>query len=224
MAATAQGSASAALAPRSLVRLQVQQQAEDDWAGLLALLVTDLEGFTTLVEQLGDVEAREWMHVHNRIVRDALLAHGGREVAHTGDGIMAAFRSVAAGLACAIEVQRALHAYTRGHLDAPLCARIGVHVGEPLPEEGRLFGTCVNTAVRVCAAAPAQGVLVSDLARQLAAGRSFRFAASRKVVLKGLDQPMQVHELLWDPGDAADGPKALPGLRNAAVASTRQAG
>jgi class 3 adenylate cyclase len=211
------------LAPRSLVRLPIRQQPDDEFDGLLALLVTDLEGFTTLVEQLGDVEAREWMHVHNRIVRDAILAHGGREVAHTGDGIMAAFRSVAAALAAAIDVQRGLGAHTRNNLTAPLRARIGVHVGEPLPEEGRLFGTCVNTAVRVCAAAPAQSVLVSDLARQLAAGRSFRFAASRKVALKGLVQPMQVHELLWDAGDATDGRAAVSGIRSA-VANATQAG
>jgi class 3 adenylate cyclase len=222
MAATAQESVPAALASRSLVRLPIKAHAENDFGGLLALLVTDLEGFTTLVEQLGDVNAREWMHVHNRIVRDAIFAHGGREVAHTGDGIMAAFRSVAAALAAAIDVQRGLHAYTRTNLDAPLRARIGVHAGEPLPEEDRLFGTCVNTAVRVCAAAQAQSVLVSDLARQLAAGRNFRFAASRKVALKGLGQPLQVHELLWD-AEAADGRTALPGIRSA-VANASQAG
>lgn len=221
MVASAQEFAPALLAPRSLVRLPIRPQ-EEDFSGLLALLVTDLEGFTTLVERLGDEEAREWMHVHNRIVRDAILANGGREVAHTGDGIMAAFRSVAAALAAAIEVQRGLRAHTRDHLDAPLRARIGVHAGEPLPEEGRLFGTCVNTAVRVCASAPAQSVLVSDLARQLAAGRSFRFAASRKIALKGLGQPMQVHELLWNASEA-DGRSAASGIRNA-VANASQIG
>jgi class 3 adenylate cyclase len=214
MAASAQQLPPALLAPHSLVRLPIRPQDEDDFSGLLALLVTDLEGFTSLVERLGDVEAREWMHAHNRIVRDAILAHGGREVAHTGDGIMAAFRSVAAALAAAIEVQRGLCAHTRNNQGAPLRARIGVHAGEPLPEEGRLFGTCVNTAVRVCAAAPAQSVLVSDLARQLAAGRSFRFAGSRAVALKGLGQPMQVHELLWDAGE---------GIRGA-IANASQAG
>ena len=132
-----------------------------------------IEGFTTLVERLGDLEARALMQVHNRIVRAALLEHAGREVAHTGDGIMAAFRSVAAALQAAIEIQCALEAHTRAQPEAALAPRIGVHAGEPLPEEGRLFGTCVDTAVRVCEASGATRVLVSDLARQLAAGRAF---------------------------------------------------
>jgi class 3 adenylate cyclase len=216
---TVRASASSAAAERALVRLRLEPTPRDDWSGLLALLVTDLEGFTTQVEQLGDVPAREWMHMHNRIVRDAVVAHGGREVAHTGDGVMAAFRSVAAALEAAIDVQRGLHAHTNEHREAPLRARIGVHAGEPLPEEGRLFGTCVNACVRVCAAAQARSVLVTDLVRQLAAGRSFRFAAARKVALKGLGQPMQLHELLWDAREA-------PGLNGGGLhrASARRAG
>ena len=164
---------------------------------MLALLVTDLEGFTPLVERLGDLKARALMQVHNRIVRDALRVHDGREVAHTGDGIMAAFRSVASALQAATEIQSALDEHTRAQPEVPLRARIGVHAGEPLPEDGRLFGTCVNTAVRVCAASGATRVLVSDLVRQLAAGRAFRFAPEGAVALKGLAAPMQVHELLW---------------------------
>src|SRR4051794_35201482 len=152
-------------ARRALVRLpypttsQAEPFAFD--GGLLALLVTDLEGFTPLVERLGDLEARTLMQVHNRIVRDALCVPAGREIAHTGDGIMAAFRSVASALHAAIEIQSTLDEHTRERPDAPLRARIGVHAGEPLPEDGRLFGTCINTAVRVCAASGATRVLVS---------------------------------------------------------------
>ena len=186
---------------RALVRLPYPTTSAADPVAfdgcLLALLVTDLEGFTTWVERLGDLEARALMHVHNRIVRDALLVHGGREIAHTGDGVIAAFRSVTSALRAAIEIQCALEAHTREQPEMPLRARIGVHAGEPLPEEGRLFGTCVNTAVRVCAASGAQRVLVSDLVRQLAAGRAFRFEPAGPVALKGLTQPMHVHELLW---------------------------
>ncbi len=45
---------------------------------------------------------------HDAIVRSELEAHDGREVKHTGDGIMASFNSVAAAVASGIAMQRAL--------------------------------------------------------------------------------------------------------------------
>jgi class 3 adenylate cyclase len=75
--------------------------------------------------------------------------------------------------------------------------RIGVHAGEPLPEDGRLFGTCINTAVRVCSAAPPSRVVVSDVVCLLASGRSFKFAPLGLIALKGFDSPMPLSEFLW---------------------------
>jgi class 3 adenylate cyclase len=60
-----------------------------------------------------------------------------------------------------------------------------------------LFGTCLNTAVRVCAVASAESVLVSELACQLVAGRPFRFNDGAVVALKGLREPLRVRELIW---------------------------
>jgi class 3 adenylate cyclase len=57
---------------------------------------------------LGDEMAMEFLRVHDRIVRDALAAAKGREVKHTGDGIMASFVSAAAAVRCAVQIQREL--------------------------------------------------------------------------------------------------------------------
>ena len=117
---------------------------------------------------------------------------------------MAAFRSVAAALQATIEIQCALEAHTRAQPEAPLRARVGVHAGEPLPEEGRLFGTCVNTAVRVCAAAGGQRVLVSDLGAPARRRACVPFRAGR-------------------PG-RAQGPRTTDARASADVASAANAG
>jgi len=166
--------------------------------GLLALLVTDVEQFTAIVERLGDVGARNLMRAHNRLLRSCLSAHAGSEIMHTGDGVIAAFRSVARALSCAIQIQRELEAFSASSRADPLRVRMGVHAGEPLAEEGRLFGICVNTAVRVCSSAAASRVLVTDVVCQLAAGQPFAFAPLGVVALHGIEQPMQLSELLWD--------------------------
>jgi len=44
------------------------------------------------------------------IVRTELTAHGGREIKHTGDGLMAAFTSVVASIEFAKDAQRRLEA------------------------------------------------------------------------------------------------------------------
>jgi class 3 adenylate cyclase len=161
------------------------------------LLVTDLEGFTPLLARLGDLQARPIMRAHDRALRECLRAHRGRTVVHTGDGVIAAFRSVNNALACAAHMQRRFAAPTdpQGVL---LRLRIGIHAGEPLAERGRLFGLCVNMAVRICKTAPAGSVWVSDLVRECAACDVGNFRSRGLFPLKGFDEPASLHELICE--------------------------
>src|SRR3990170_1759277 len=69
------------------------------------ILFTDVEGSTALTDRLGDAKARELLREHERIVREALKAHGGSEVKTMGDGFMASFSSATKALECAIAMQ-----------------------------------------------------------------------------------------------------------------------
>jgi adenylate cyclase len=141
---------------------------------------------------LGDGRAQELVRVHNEIVRGALAAHGGAETKHTGDGIMASFPSASSALACAVAVQRAVAA----RADAPR-VRIGLNAGEPVAEEADLFGTAVQLARRVCDHAGPGQILVSDVVRQLAAGKGFAFSDVGAVALKGFEEPVRLFEVPW---------------------------
>ncbi len=83
-------------------------------AGLVTILFTDMEGSTTLTQRLGDAKAQEVLREHNTIVRDALKAHGGSEIKHTGDGVMASFPTASRALVCAIAVQQGFDERNRG--------------------------------------------------------------------------------------------------------------
>ncbi|MDO8613089.1 MAG: adenylate/guanylate cyclase domain-containing protein [Dehalococcoidia bacterium] len=74
------------------------------------ILFTDVEGSTALTQRLGDAKAREVLREHERIVREALAAHGGSEVKTMGDGFMASFASATRALECAVAIQRAFAA------------------------------------------------------------------------------------------------------------------
>ena len=168
--------------------------------GLCTILFTDVEGSTALTERLGDAKAREVLRNHERIVREALQAHGGAEVKAMGDGFMASFSSATRALECAVAMQRAFAEYNAGvgaHRDAPLNIRIGLNAGEPIAEEADLFGTAVNVAARIAAQAKGGEILVANVVKELAAGKRFLFADRGEVALRGFEGPVRLYEVDW---------------------------
>jgi class 3 adenylate cyclase/pimeloyl-ACP methyl ester carboxylesterase len=161
------------------------------------ILISDMEGSTTLTQRLGDARAQDVLHTHNAILRDALKAHGGSEIKHTGDGIMASFASASRALECAIAMQRAFARHNESNADVPIRVRIGLNAGEPVAEEEDLFGTAVQLAARVCAHAEPGQILVAIVVRELAAGKKFLFADLGETALRGFEDPVRLYEVSW---------------------------
>jgi class 3 adenylate cyclase len=169
-------------------------------SGLVTILFTDMEGSTTLTQRLGDAKAQEVLRTHNTIVRDALKAHSGSQIKHTGDGIMALFTSARRALECAIAIQRALAQHNGENPETPIRVRIGLNAGEPVAEEEDLFGTAVQLAARICAQAQPGEILVPIVVRELAAGKGFLFADLGDVALRGFEDPVRLYEVRWRQG------------------------
>jgi len=165
--------------------------------GFCTILFTDVEGSTALTERLGDAKAREVLRDHERIVREALRAHGGAEVKAMGDGFMASFSSATRALECAIAMQRAFAAHDDEHPETPIRVRIGLNAGEPIAEEADLFGTAVIMAARIAAQAEGGEILASDVVRQLVAGKGFLFADRGEVALRGFEDPVRLYDVRW---------------------------
>jgi adenylate cyclase len=159
----------------------------------LTLLFTDMTSSTSLTQQLGDAKAQELVRAHDAIVRDALKASGGSEIKHTGDGIMASFASASRALECAIAIQRAVAECN----DERLGVHIGLNAGEPVAEDGDLFGTSVQLARRICDQAAGGEIMASDVVRQLVAGKGFLFADRGDVALRGFEDPVRLYEVRW---------------------------
>ena len=112
-------------------------------------------------------------------------AFGGRVLDPTVESVPASFPGPSAALACARALLR-----TSGEL------RIGIHCGEPLAiEEGRLFGTAVWTAARLCGRAePGRIVLSATAATLLPESRRRPLTSAGSVRLRGLAEPVEVFE------------------------------
>ena len=75
-----------------------------DNSAFRAIMFTDMVGSTEMTVQLGDKMAVELLKAHDAIIRRSLEQHGGSEVKHLGDGIMASFSEVPASVACAMKI------------------------------------------------------------------------------------------------------------------------
>ncbi|HEV8205074.1 MAG TPA: nickel-binding protein [Acidimicrobiia bacterium] len=162
-----------------------------------AILFTDLCGSVEQTSQLGDEGHLAVLRVHNTIVRTELDSHDGREVKHTGDGIMAAFNSVASAVAFAIAAQRAFRDHNEGSA-IPLDVKIGISAGEPVTDDNDdLFGAAVQLAARLCDSASGGEIAVSIAVRELCVGKQFVFEDRGPVQLKGLPEPTAVYRVSW---------------------------
>jgi adenylate cyclase len=180
-----------------------QQAERPAVSGLLTIMFTDIEASTTMTRTLGDAGAQELLRRHNEIIRGALRESGGTEIKHTGDGIMASFGSASAALGCAASVQRAFTEHNEREPSSPVRVRIGLNAGEPVEEDGDLFGTAVQMAARICARAEPGQVLAANVVRELAAGKRFLFADHGDVVLRGFEDPVRLYELHWSDAPAS---------------------
>ena len=157
--------------------------------GVRSILFTDICNSTETTQRLGDLAAMAIIRDHDQIVRSALESHDGREVKHTGDGIMASFSSVAASVEAALSIQGDLHRRNEG-AEVTLDLRIGIAAGEPITDNEDLFGAAVQLAARLCSAAAPGSIAVSVAVRELCIGKPFRFHDLGLLELKGFPQPI----------------------------------
>ncbi len=169
--------------------------------GIRTVLFTDIVGSTTLTQSVGDEEAMALLNVHDTIVRDALVSLNGREIKHTGDGIMASFFSAAAAVKCATRIQRDLSKHKEKRHKCQIKVRIGAAAGEPVEHHQDLFGSTVQLAARLCSHAEPDQILVSNVVAELCIGKGLMFRVLGEVSFKGFDRPVRVHAVEW-PGEA----------------------
>jgi class 3 adenylate cyclase len=160
------------------------------------VMFTDIVGSTDLTQRLGDEAAMEFLQVHDTVVRDALAACKGREVKHTGDGIMASFVSAAGAVRCAARIQHAMAHQTERRRHR-LQVRIGGAAGEPVEQNSDIFGATVQLAARLCAYAQPEQILVSNVVAELCVGKGLAFRSLGEVSLKGFDRSVCVHVVEW---------------------------
>ncbi|MBL8363609.1 MAG: tetratricopeptide repeat protein [Rubrivivax sp.] len=174
------------------------------------LLFSDIVDSTKVVQQLGDERAALlWSRLDQR-TRALLARHGGLEVDRS-DGCFVLFDEAGPAVAFALEYHDAV-------AELGLAARVGVHVGDVLlrrpaarsPEAGsrpvEVDGLAKPVAARIMSLARGGQTLLSETAA--AAVRQARTPGLRlqphgHYRLKGVDEPVAIHEIASEHGNFA---------------------
>jgi class 3 adenylate cyclase len=160
-----------------------------------AIMFTDIVDSTAMTERLGDVRAVEMVRAHDAMVRRALHDKGGREVKHTGDGIMASFNDATSAVDAARAIQQAFEAFNLASREK-LQVRIGLDAGEPVADHNDLFGATVQMAARLCQSAEPDTIVVSRAISGSLSDR-FRLVGLGARSLKGFAQPVEAFAVNW---------------------------
>jgi class 3 adenylate cyclase len=165
-------------------------------ASVVTVLFTDVVGHTEMMRRLGDAKGREVLREHERITREVLSKHGGTEVKTMGDGFLASFASVTKAVECAVALQREI-GDRQSEIGEQFAVRIGLNAGEPIEDEGDLFGSSVILASRIASKAEGGEILASMAVRELCAGKGFLFADLGDHELRGFEDPVKIFEVKW---------------------------
>lgn len=164
--------------------------------GTVTFLVSDIEGSTRLLRQLGSDAYAAALAKHRRIVRAACHVHGGTEVDTQGDAFLMAFPNADDALAAADELTEALGG-------GPILVRVGLHTGVPLVTDEGYVGEVVHVTARVASAAHGGQVVMSQATRTLIeAPVSLQELGEHR--LKDIAEPLALHQL---------GSRSFPPLR-----------
>lgn len=159
------------------------------------VMFTDIEGFTAMIERMGEHAMHRILSEHHRLIRAHLRHCGGSEVSSLGDGFMILFGDANRALDCAAAIQRSLAAASR-RWGIALRVRIGVHAGPVIDCNGEYFGRTIIVAARIASLASGGQVLASGGVRDVVDPR-FSFGVARRPALKGLRERHEVVDLQW---------------------------
>ena len=146
---------------------------------LATILFTDIVDSTSRAHVLGDDAWGRLLEEHNILLRQMLDRFRGREVATTGDGMLAIFDGAERAVQCAAASVHALSA-------TDVVIRAGVHTGEVEVVPGNIRGVAVHIAARVMDLAAPGEVLVSATTRDLIERGDLRFADRGVHALRGV--------------------------------------
>lgn len=163
----------------------------------LTILVTDVVGFSRLVELDALATALDLRALRRGFILPTVLAHRGRLVSSAGDGALIAFPRPVDAVKCAVALQRGVKAEQLGSdIDRSLRLHMGISTGDSIAVDGELFGHPLNVAARLQALAEPGDVYLSEtVVAEVADTTGIGFEGLGKCLLRNMAEPIGVYRI-----------------------------
>jgi class 3 adenylate cyclase len=184
----------------------VEDFASQRETAVLAIMFTDIEGFTQLTERRGDSYAITVLEAHNELLKQIVERDGrGRRIKTIGDGMLAVFSEPSVAVKRALDIQDALKQRNlRNPAEDPIRVRIGLHMGQVTVEGGvqmDIVGGHVNRAARVESLARGGQIYATQAIYENARGfvegpakKPVSWKAHGQYIIRGIEEPVDIFE------------------------------
>jgi len=147
------------------LKIRQQLRAQIEAGEEIALLFSDLRGFSTYTATRGDEAAFRLARLHEDVLRQRIDQYG-IVVKSFGDGVMAAFERPADAFLAAVSILREARERNRDPDAQPMDVGIGIATGTPVMTDIDFIGHSVNLSQRLSALAKAGQVLTNEPATE----------------------------------------------------------
>jgi adenylate cyclase len=184
---------------------------------LIAVVYADMVGYSRLIGLDDEGTLERLRALRGNLIDPAIDQHGGRIVQTGGDSLLIVFDSIDGAVRCAVTVQQQMAAHDDGHApDRSIRFRIGINIGDAIPDGTDLHGEVVNVAERLQAQCPPGGICVTRAVRDHVQDRlGLAFEELGSLSLKNIARPVEAFVLRT--GAAASAPVALSDRPSIAV-------
>ena len=164
---------------------------------LAAILAADVAGYSRLMGA-NEVGTLQTLKAHRKeLVDPTIMAHRGRIVKTTGDGMLVEFASVIDAVGCAVAVQRAMASRNASvEENRRIVFRVGINIGDIIIDGDDIFGDGVNVAARLQTLCEPGGLCISRSANeQIRDKLSLAFADLGEQTMKNIARAVGVFGL-----------------------------
>jgi class 3 adenylate cyclase/TolB-like protein len=191
--------------------------AATDGRKLIAIVRADVVGYSRLIGLDDAGTLNRLRNLRRTLIDPAIREHGGKVVQTGGDSLLVAFDSIDGAMRCAVKMQQQVPMYDGDQPpDRRIRFRVGINIGDVIPDGTDLHGDGVNIATRLEAECPVGGICVSRSVRDHVHGRlHLTFEALGPLTLKNIARPVEAFVVRLDPTAevSADAQPSAPSQR-----------
>src|SRR3984893_1703071 len=160
---------------------------------LMAVVYADMVGYSRLIGLDDEGTLERLRTLRSSLIDPAINQHGGRIVQTGGDSLLIVFDSIDGAMRCAVKVQQQMPAYDGDHpADRTIRFRVGINIGDAIPDGTDLHGEVVNVAERLQAQCPPGGICVTRAVRDHVQDRlNLAFEELGPLNLKNIARPVE---------------------------------